>query len=276
MTSASKPNELNYGFIGAGNMASAMLQGLAIKGHPPEKIMASNPSSQKLELLAHDLSIKTTNDNQALCDFADVVIISVKPQKLAAALAGLHWTDILCAISVAAGTPVSRLEELINHQVAIVRSMPNTPATALAAATGVFAKPEHKTAAADIVDYFFSAFGQYQWIDDESMMDIVTAIAGSSPAYFFMIIESMIKAAENLGMEANTAKQLVVQSCFGAAKLIQQSPDIDIEQLRKNVTSPNGTTAAALASLAQDDIEKVMARAIDAAVKRGHELSQLS
>jgi len=262
------------GFIGAGNMAGAIARGLVKKGHDPQRIIMSNRSSGKLEALQQELGIRITTNNQDVCRSANVVLLSVKPQMMKDALAGLDFTSVDCAISVAAGLPVAKLIEFTAEQVAIIRSMPNTPSIELCGATGLYAshsvREQHQRAA----EYVFGAVGEFAWVDDEGLMDTVTALAGSSPAYFFRFMETLIDAGVKQGMDQDTARKLVVQSALGAATLIKNHPDIAISERRIQVTSPKGTTAAALDSLEESGIATMAEAAVNAAVKRGKELSQ--
>ncbi|WP_144392335.1 pyrroline-5-carboxylate reductase [Pleionea sediminis] len=265
--------KLTIGFIGAGNMASAIARGLIKKGHAPDKVIMSNRSKGKLDDLAAELSVRTTQDNQEVCQEADVVLLSVKPQMMADAIGRLDFTSVQCAISVAAGLPTEKLKTFTNNNVAIVRSMPNTPSIELCGATGLYADDDTKAKHSSAVNYVFGAIGKFEWVPKEDLMDTVTALAGSSPAYFFRFMETLIEAGIKQGMPPKTARNLVVQSALGAATLIDNHPNIEISERRKQVTSPNGTTAAALDSLEHSGIAKMAEDAVNAAVKRGQELA---
>ncbi|MCO7225270.1 pyrroline-5-carboxylate reductase [Pleionea sp. CnH1-48] len=272
MTLPTSLNEITFGFIGAGNMASAIVRGLLAAGHDPKKIMLSNPTRAKLDQLSTELNVQVTQSNQAVCDTADVLILAVKPQMMTAALEDLEFTKVHCVISVAAGLTTSQLSAQVN-QMPVIRSMPNTPAIELQGATGLYADSATKAAYHPVAEYLFGAVGEFVWLEKEDQMDIVTAIAGSSPAYFFYFIEGMIEAAKAQGMTEECAKTLVVQSALGAATLLKNHPDVDIAERRQQVTSPGGTTAAALTSLQQDQLQQIVANAVDAAITRGQELA---
>lgn len=265
--------QLTIGFIGAGNMASAIARGLVKKGHDPKKVIMSNRSAGKLDDLAAELGVQTTQDNQQVCDQADLVLLSVKPQMMADAVGNLDFSTVQCAISVAAGLPTEKLKQMTKNSVAVVRSMPNTPSIELCGATGLYADEATQKAHRDAVNYVFGAIGKFEWVPDENLMDTVTALAGSSPAYFFRFMETLVEAGIKQGMDGTTARNLVVQSALGAATLISNHPDIAISERRKQVTSPNGTTAAALDSLEQSGIKQMAEDAVKAAVNRGRELA---
>ncbi|PWK46866.1 pyrroline-5-carboxylate reductase [Pleionea mediterranea] len=266
--------QLTIGFIGAGNMASAIARGLVKKGHNPEKVIMSNRSAGKLEQLADELSVQTTQNNQEVCDKADVILLSVKPQMMADAISELDFSTVQVAVSVAAGLTTDNLKQMTQNKVAMVRSMPNTPSIELCGATGLYADDAVKKQHAESVNYVFGAIGEFEWVPDENLMDTVTALAGSSPAYFFRFMETLIEAGTKQGMDEQTARNLVVQSALGAATLIKNHPDIAISERRTQVTSPNGTTAAALDSLEQSGIADMADKAVKAAVNRGKELSE--
>lgn len=255
-------------------MAGAIARGLIKCGHPKERIIMSNRSPEKLTALANELGIKTTLDNQAVCTAANVVLLAVKPQMMREALANIDFASVDCVISVAAGLATDSLAAYTHHQVEVIRSMPNTPSIEMCGATGLYAKPETQDRYGHFANYVFGAVGEYQWVEDEALMDTVTALAGSSPAYFFRFMETLISAGIAQGMPEQAARNLVVQSALGAATLIKNHPDIAISERRKQVTSPNGTTAAALDSLEQSGIAAMADKAVKAAVKRGKELSQ--
>ncbi len=268
-----KTNETRIGFIGAGNMASAIVRGLVKNHHPSDNIILSNPSQEKLQRLKDDLGVNITSNNQAVCDNSDIVILTVKPQKMADALQGINFANVSCVISVAAGLPVEKLKHYCGGKTPVLRAMPNTPATELVAATGLFAANDGKPFI-EISEYIFGAIGKFIWVEHEGQIDTVTALAGSSPAYFFLFMEALIEAGIAQGMPEEQAKTLVVQSALGAATLINNHPDIEIAERRRQVTSPNGTTAAALDCFANHDFKNIVGKAVDAAVKRGKELAQ--
>ncbi len=264
--------QLTIGFIGAGNMAAAIARGLVKQGHPAESLMLSNPSKAKLNALQAELGVAITSENQQICDRSNLVILAVKPQKMTEAISALEFKSDQCIVSVAAGINTEKLRQLTGQQ-KVIRAMPNTPAIELCGATGLFAEPEAKLECGSLAEYVFGAVGTYQWIDDEQLMDTVTAIAGSSPAYFFRFMEGLIEAARKQGMPEQTARHLVVHSALGAASLIANHPETAIATRREQVTSPGGTTAAALEAFEQGDLMALINSAVEAAVNRGKQLA---
>ncbi|HET7370918.1 MAG TPA: pyrroline-5-carboxylate reductase [Gammaproteobacteria bacterium] len=262
-------------YIGGGNMATALIGGLIASGFPPKHIRVGDPDADRCELLKRDYGIEAETNNARAIDGADVVVFAVKPQMLPG-VAAASATAIAAAqplvMSVAAGVTIEALAGWVGNEMPIVRAMPNTPALVGCGAAGLYANPavtmeQRETAAA-----IMGAAGEALWIEDESLMDVVTAVSGSGPAYFFLIIELMEQAGAELGLEPADARRLVVQTALGAATMAKSS-DVDAAELRRRVTSPGGTTAAALAVLEEGGIGELIARALTAARDRGRELS---
>ncbi|MHC9512113.1 pyrroline-5-carboxylate reductase [Kangiella sp. M94] len=266
------------GFIGAGNMAASILGGLIQSGLSAKQIFVSNPSQGKLDaLLERYPDLNTSNDNAFVAKNADYLLLSVKPQKMAVACKPLQSLDLKCCIiSVAAGVACQTIEDLLGSTIPVIRSMPNTPSLIGAGATGLFANrhtsEQHKQAATAI----FDAVGLSVWVDDESQMDLVTAVSGSGPAHYFLYMESVVVAAIKQGLPESTARQLAAQTALGAARMVQDNPDLEISQLRRNVTSPGGTTAAALDVLNNGKLPELVANAVNASVVRGKELAEIA
>ena len=261
------------GFIGAGNMAEAMIKGIiTAKLYPPGNIVISDVRPQRLKELADKYSIMTSGSNKDLVSKADIVVLAVKPQNLAEVLDEIKAkTGDKLFISIAAGVRTEKIAGTLGD-VAIVRVMPNTPALVGEGASALFANEQAKNSLAK-AESIFAAVGQVVLVDDESKLDAVTAISGSGPAYFFLFMEELIKTATDLGLSENVAKKLVLQTAKGAAVLAAQSEDSP-EELRKKVTSPGGTTEAALKVFAENDFGKIIANAVNAADKRSKELSE--
>jgi len=262
-------NELNMTFIGAGNMASAIISGLVKKGVKPEQITAAEPSQDKLDTLSAKLGVKTELDNLKAVKNADVIVLSVKPQVLQSVCEQLkgHLAHQPLIISIAAGLEMSTIERWLDEQISLVRCMPNTPAQTLEGASGLVANahvsPEQKMIAQNI----FSAIGVSQWVEDESLLHAVTALSGSGPAYIFLVIDAMAKAGVDLGIEAHSAKLLAAQTALGAAKMVLES-ELAPEQLKRNVMSPGGTTERAVEVLEARGVAGIFAEAMTAADKR--------
>ena len=262
------------GFIGGGNMARSLIGGLIRAGYPADALSVADPNESIRSALATDFGIQTTSDNQQIADQCDVVVLAVKPQVLKDVVTMLHTgqrQDQLF-LTVAAGIRTASLSNWLGRDTPIVRAMPNTPALVQSGATGLFANSRVSEAQRDLAESIMRAAGLVQWVEDENQMDAVTALSGSGPAYLFLVMEVMEKAAQNLGLPAETARLLTLQTAFGAAKLaleIEEDPAV----LRENVTSPGGTTERAIQVLQQEGLEDVFNKAIRAARDRAQELA---
>lgn len=269
-------SQLKLTLIGAGKMGGAMLQGWLDRGLSAEFTCVVDPGQpDDMQILArdHGFSLVSSADN---LEVPDILVIAIKPQMMNVVLPDLlplvgKETVIL---SVAAGTQVSTFRTHFGNEAHVVRAMPNTPCqvgrgmTAAYASEGIDA--EMKAVVADLL----SATGQFSWVENESLIDAVTAISGSGPAYLFHMVEAMTRAGEALGLDPDVAKLLARQTVIGAGELLHQS-DLDAATLRQNVTSPGGTTAAALNILMRDEagLGDLMAEATLAARDRSVELS---
>ena len=269
----------NIAFIGAGNMASAIMGGLIENGFAATSIYASDPSQEKLNELNTKFGINTNTNNQAIIEQADVVIVAVKPQVMELVLSPLQ--DALKAkqpllISVAAGINLNSLMQWAgadNDKLAIVRCMPNTPALVGQGASGLLANSNVSAQQKELSETILNAVGISLWVEKESELDAVTAVSGSGPAYYFLFMEAMIEAGKKLGLSESTAKQLTLKTALGAATMASESSDSPA-QLRKNVTSPNGTTEQALNSFVESGIEAIVEKALKAANDRSVSLSE--
>ncbi len=269
-------NANQIAFIGGGNMARSLIGGLVRNGTSAQNIVASEPNLELRESLARDFSIAAHASNTEAARDANVIVLAVKPQVMKQVCAELRETvqsTHALIVSIAAGITIDQLDRWLGGNVAIVRCMPNTPALIGAGATGLCANSrvtsEQRALAQRIVD----AVGLSRWIDDESSMDTVTAISGSGPAYFFLLVEALENAAAAQGLPREAARELAAQTCLGAGRMLRES-DVDAAELRRRVTSPNGTTQAALESFAADGFADIVARAVAAARQRGGELSK--
>ena len=266
---------LKISFIGAGNMSKAIIGGLVEKGFKPENIMASNPSKPKLTALNEKFGIQTTNDNQAAIDFADVVMLSVKPQLMQDVCAKLtNNMSSRLFVSIAAGLTIERLSDFLPKETKIIRVMPNTPSAIGMGMSGIFAPSTISQNEVQSVADIMQSVGETLVVNKEDDINTVIAAAGSSPAYFFLVGEAMQKAAENMGLSASDARKLVVQAMLGSAHLMNKEQDLELSELRAQVTSKGGTTAKAVESLQEADIYTVFANAMQAAVARANEMSK--
>ncbi len=264
------------GFIGAGNMAEALIKGvIAAKLYQPGDVLISDIRKERLDLLNNEYGVTPVEDNAGLAAGVDILVLSVKPQSMAEMLQGIKSAvkPGTLVISIAAGVRVSKIAAALGD-ISIVRVMPNTPALVGQGASALFANPKAKpkiNAALKI----FSAVGRAVVVDNEGLIDAVTAVSGSGPAYFFLLMEQMIKAGENLGLAGDVAKQLVLQTAKGAALLALDRDEHDESPavLRQKVTSPGGTTEAALKVFASRGFEQLIQDALTAARDRSKELS---
>lgn len=263
-------------FIGAGNMAAALIGGLIADGSDPQTITASDPEQAKLDALAAATGINTTIDNNQAAK-ADVVVLAVKPQMLRRVAEGMReavqqYQPLV--LSIAAGIRADSLDSWLGGGTALVRSMPNTPAMLQAGATGLFATAQVSEGQREQAESIMRAVGLTCWVEDESLMDTVTAVSGSGPAYFFLVMEAMQDAAQQLGLDGETARLLTLQTALGAARMAIESSD-DPATLRERVTSPGGTTEQAIRSFRADGLRDTFTRALTAARDRSVELSQI-
>lgn len=269
-------NSKTIAFIGAGNMNGAIIGGLVACGFPADNITAANPSMGKLEKLQQQYNIQITQDNLKAIENADMVVLGVKPQMMKVACEqlaplGEKLKDKLF-VSVAAGVGCARIAELLGQPVQVIRCMPNTPSMFGKGASGIYA-PNIDEQNRAFVDYVISATGIVVWVEQEQHIDAVTAISGSGPAYFFLFMEAMVEKAKAFGFDEDTAKKLVQQTAMGAAEMVERC-DESIGQLRQNVTSKGGTTAAALAVFEHQGLKQTVDNAMQAACDRGAELGR--
>lgn len=262
-------------FIGAGNMASAMIGGLIQEGMAPEMISAADPDAGQLEHV-RELGVRATSSNSDAARAADAVILAVKPAHVEEAIDSLRTMLAAPAplfISIAAGVTTASLQKWLGPGVPVIRCMPNTPAKLRLAASALYAgeavSATHKALAERIV----SAVGIVTWLESDSQMNAVTALSGSGPAYFFYVMQALEEAGTELGLDASTSRALVAQTALGAASMAKD-PAVDTKTLREQVTSKGGTTEAALRVLADHQLLDLVKRAVAAANERSIELSK--
>ncbi|KAI9468096.1 MAG: pyrroline-5-carboxylate reductase [Benjaminiella poitrasii] len=265
--------------IGGGNMSEAVMGGLYSSGHAPSHLRFSEPiESRRAELASRYPGVTASASNTEVVQGADVVILAVKPQVMAGVVQGLasDITPSTLVISIAAGIQTDAIQRWLNSPTtAIVRLMPNTPALIGEGALGLFATAHVSDDQKQRVEQLFRSVSKVlSWVEDESMIDAVTGVSGSGPAYFFLIMESMENAAVELGFSREDAKALTVQTCLGAARMAQENKDETLAGLRRKVTSPNGTTEAAIKKMESLGIRGMMKKAIVAATDRSQELAK--
>ncbi len=263
-------------FVGAGNMANAIVGGLVQKGFSPSNIIASAPAQEHLDQIKANWGVTTSIDNGASVKQAAVIVLSVKPQILKQVCEELsvNLNHRPLIISIAAGIELNSLNAWLGHDQAIVRCMPNTPAQVLKGASGLIANEQVSDEQKALSTELFSGIGIVEWLADESQMHSVTALSGSGPAYIFMMIEAMEAAAIKQGIEAGTARKLAAQTVLGAAQMVLSS-DISPGQLKKNVMSPGGTTERAIQVFEQNNLPEIVDKAMQAAADRSVELAEI-
>lgn len=257
-------------FIGGGNMARSLIGGLIKTGVAATTISVSEPLAETRQALGREFGVACYSESKLAAAQAEVVVLAVKPQIMPALEAELRDTlarQHPMLISIAAGVRLDQLERWFGA-LPIVRCMPNTPALIGAGATGLCANARVSPPQRALAQHILDAVGLTQWIDEERLMDTVTGISGSGPAYFFALVEALEDAAVAQGMSRGTARALAAQTCLGAGRMLAESGE-DPAVLRQRVTSPNGTTQAALDSFQADGLHRTVARAVAAATDRG-------
>ena len=261
-------------FVGGGNMAVALISGLTRRGFSGERITVADPVAEALRRLQTDYGARPAADNAQAVKNAEVVILAVKPQYLrevALSLAAQLSAGSL-VISIAAGIPYAALTRWLGARASLIRTMPNRPAFNGCGATALYAPAAVGAPQRALAEAIMSAVGTTVWVEHESQLDTVTALSGSGPAYFFLLMEALEAAAHARGLPADVAHELTLQTAFGAAQMARHSLD-PLATLREQVTSKGGTTAAALAVFDAAGLRDIVAAALTAADKRSAELA---
>ena len=267
-------NKTVIGFIGAGNMAYALIKGLLSNGFDAQNINVSDSNNELLIKRKSELNITTYPDNTSLLHNSDIVVFAVKPQVLSLVCLQLKnkVKPSLLFVSIVAGIRSSDINRWLGGDFALVRTMPNTPALFQSGVTGLFANELVSNQQQELVTSILSSVGECFWVNDEKLIDAITAISGSGPAYFFLLMQSITQAAIALGLDEKTANSLSIQTSLGASLMATKSGK-DSKTLRAEVTSPNGTTQAAIESFQDQNFEGIVAAATRAAYDRARELS---
>ncbi|TXL09197.1 pyrroline-5-carboxylate reductase [Methylococcaceae bacterium CS1] len=264
------------GFIGGGNMANSLISGLIASGHSAQQIWVADSDQEKLSSLATSMHINTSATNDALIAEVDVVVLAVKPQAIAAviksSIGSFNKANVLL-VSIAAGINQASLSKWLGADKAIVRCMPNTPALVQTGATGLHANKNVTEEQHDLAENIMRSVGISVWVENESELDAVTAVSGSGPAYFFLLMEAMEKSALELGLSRHTAQLLIEQTALGAARIALESTESP-EELRHRVTSPGGTTEQAIITFERGGFTELVRNALQAANDRSISLSK--
>lgn len=266
---------IKTGFIGSGNMARALIGGLRASGVNGSRIYTYDPDAARLRELCRDFELQACADNQALLETCDVIVLAIKPQAMRAVIKQLTPPGgKKLFLSIAAGLRTDAINRWFGSAQALVRAMPNTPALVRAGATGMYATPQVSSAQREIAEHIMRAVGITVWVENETQLDAVTALSGSGPAYYFYLMEAMEAAGIKLGLPAETARLLTIQTAFGAAKLaleVEEEPRV----LRERVTSPGGTTERAIQYFDNNKASAMIEGALTAASERAAELAEL-
>jgi len=257
-------------------MGRALIGGLLRRGLRPEHISVGESFPAARDALAADFGIQATEDNAAAVEAASVVVVAVKPQiagDVLVALKPLLQRTRPLVISIAAGIRIAALEFWCGAGVPVVRAMPNRPALVGAGATGLYAPASVSSAQRDTAEKVMQSAGEVVWVASEDLLDVVTALSGSGPAYFFLLAELLTQGATDLGLDPVAARRLAIATLHGAGQLAQAG-DGDLVKMRAEVTSKGGTTEAAVKSLEAADLRGIVARALEAATRRSHELAE--
>jgi pyrroline-5-carboxylate reductase len=268
--------DIRIAIIGCGNMGRSLIGGLVANEYPKKYLYGVDPDTEKRDRLASQYEIAVFTECAEIVSLVDVLVLAVKPQAMQTAahsLSTVLGNRECLIISVAAGIRLSALAAWLGEGAAIVRVMPNTPALIQAGASALYANTNVTSAQKDTAEAIMRSVGLAIWLDDESMMDAVTALSGSGPAYFFLIMEVIEKAALSLGVTQQQARLLTLETAFGAAKMALNSAT-DAATLRAQVTSPGGTTERALNVLLEGNIETLFKTALEAARDRSVELAE--
>ena len=262
-------------FIGGGNMARSLIGGLVPGRVPASAIHVAEPVDALRDALAKDFGVHVAADNDGIARSAGTWVLGVKPQVLrevCQALAPIAQDMRPLVVSIAAGITTAQLDRWLGGGLPIVRAMPNTPALLGAGVTGLFANPRVDAPQRERTQQLLGAAGRTVWIDEEARMDAVTAVSGSGPAYVFLLAEAMQAAGEAEGLSPEAARTLAFQTILGAGRMLVES-DVGAAELRRRVTSPNGTTHAAVETFEAGGFRELVQRAVHAAAVRGKELS---
>jgi pyrroline-5-carboxylate reductase len=270
-------NRETIAFVGGGNMAASLIAGLIADGHDPLGLVVSDPDRDKLDHLAVRFGVRTAADNRGAALDAKVILLCVKPQmahSVCEELAPALRRSSPLVISIMAGIRGRSIQHWLGGAPPLVRAMPNTPAMIQAGAIVLHASPEVTAAQRNQAETIMRAGGLTRWVEDEELMDVVTALSGSGPAYFFLLMEALEQTGTELGLDAETARLLTIQTALGAARMAMESSDSP-RSLRERVTSPGGTTERALRVLDEGGFRSLMDRAVRAARERSEELSRM-
>lgn len=264
-------------FIGAGNMGRSLAGGLLKSGWDRKRLLLADPDVNQQQAVSELLGVNVSGDNREVVERADVVVLAVKPQAARAVAEGIAESSQQkqpLIVSIAAGVRIADLERWLGGRLAIIRVMPNTPALVGSGASALYANERVKPAHRDLAESILRTVGVTVWLSREDLLDVVTALSGSGPAYFFLVMEVLEQAAIDHGLDPPTARLLTLETAFGAAKMALEG-DAEPAELRRRVTSPGGTTERAVQVLQEGNVALLFSGAIEAATARSRELGDL-
>lgn len=262
-------------FIGAGNMANALVGGMLARDFKAESLFVTDPYQPGLDAICEQYGINPLADNASAAALADVLVLAVKPQVLRQAMRELRPAleqNKPILVSIAAGITVQSIESWAELSLPVIRCMPNTPALLQLGATGLFANASASADDRALAESILAAVGITAWVEKEELLDAVTAVSGSGPAYFFAVMEAMQASGVKMGLAPDLTQQLVLQTALGAATMASQS-DVDVAELRQRVSSKGGTTLAALEQLSDGGLNDLFETALQAAKDRAVEMA---
>jgi pyrroline-5-carboxylate reductase len=268
---------LRVGFIGAGNMARSLASGLLNNGWGKDDIVVSDPDPEQRRTIASALGLKTFANNPDAAALAEILVLAVKPQLLGAVATALAQTvqkKRPLIISIAAGVRIEDLARWLGNDLPIVRVMPNTAALIGSGASGLYANERVSEVMRDQAESILRAVGVATWVSEEYLLDVVTALSGSGPAYFFLVMEAMEQAAIESGLDPAQARLLTLETAYGAAKMALEGHE-EPAQLRRRVTSPGGTTERAVKVLEEGGLRNLFKEAMQAATRRAQEVADM-
>lgn len=270
-------DQSTIGFIGAGNMGRNLAGGLLKSGWDRQKLILSDPVAEQRQAVETLLGVTVYADNNDAAARADVLVLAVKPQAMKSvceALASAIQKKRPLIVSIAAGVRIADIERWLGGDLSVVRVMPNTPALVGSGAAGLFANPRVEESQRNLAESILRTVGMAVWLPGEELLDAVTALSGSGPAYFFLVMEALERAAIEQGLDATTARLLTLETAFGAAKMALEG-SVEPAELRRRVTSPGGTTERGIAALKDGGVERLFGDAIEAATQRSRELADI-
>ena len=266
----------NITFLGCGNMGTSLISGLIANGYPASSLCGVDPDENQRRRLAGRHDVRSAATIAEGVSGAGVIVLAVKPQTIGAALAEVRQSlqaERPLALSIAAGVRIATISKALGGGCPVVRAMPNTPALLGAGATGLYAAEDVSASHRETATQIMQAVGVTVWLDDESLLDAVTAVSGSGPAYFFLVVELLEKMAAEMGLSREQARLLSVETAFGAARMLKETGE-DAATLRQRVTSPGGTTEKALQVFSDSGLEPLLRRALAACRDRSAELAE--